>query len=128
MKRIDYIVITDQDLSKIYQCKRCEEKFEKHRNFMQHFYRVHKENKIKCDFCDELFPFRSGLDQHIKIYHSLKAKILKCEKCSTIFYKEISLEIHSWNCGKTNEVKCKICDTICKSPLPHVSQGEKNQM
>ena len=43
-------------------------------------------------------------------------KTLKCEKCSKSFYKKTTLEIHSWNCGKTKDAKCKIYDKVFKSP------------
>ena len=90
LKGIEYIVIKDNDLSKKYQCKRCEKKFKIRHNFTQHFHHVHKEKKIKCELCDKLFPFKNTLIRHMKIDHNSnsegnKEMKFKCEKCDTPF-------------------------------------------
>ena len=117
VRGVDYKIISNVDLRKIYQCTRCNKKFNNSGLINQHFHHVHMEKKIGCDQCDKFFPFRSRLNQHIKRYHAdVSERKLKCEKCSKPFYKKTTLEIHSWNCGKTKEAKCEICDKVFKSP------------
>ena len=64
LKGEEYSIITDNDSSKKYQCKKCEKKFNKVGQINQHIYYVHREKKIKCENCDKQFPFKSLLKYH----------------------------------------------------------------
>ena len=75
MKGREYSVITDDDSSAKYQCKRCEKKYNTRQLILEHHYNIHKEMKFKCEKCDKPFPFKSRWKSHIEKCDYMKKPI-----------------------------------------------------
>ena len=127
------------DKGKTYQCKRCEKRFSKKKNFNKHFSRLHSDTydgitkpvrskakhyqiikteeglKFQCKQCKKVYTFRASLYRHILGTHPENG--YRCERCSELFATSLKLTRHSEICdGKVNEYHaCDICGKVCFS-------------
>ena len=96
-------------------CMKCKELF-----FGKKSYNAHKciqekfeKKKIKCDYCDKLFPKTLQIKQHYKAHHPGLPIILpnvtkyNCDKCHDLFFTKQYLREHK--CQQRYEQECQLC-------------------
>lgn len=98
-----------------FQCLDCDKLYSLsalrlHRN------KVHKQNKVKCNECDQTFSFNSWLEKHILIHHPtseyLKSVSSQCEECKQMFKSADVLDQHQLTCLENPlSFPCKDCSS-----------------
>ena len=126
LKDIEYKIITNENLGKVYQCKKCQKNFSDTGLVLQHIYHIHKERKYKCETCEKLFFFKSRLQDHLKICNDKKRKpkqILKgveyiivagtdlqkmyqCKRCEKQFHSAKNFFQHFHYVHKEKKIRC----------------------
>ena len=105
------------DLDKKFKCDRCGKPFKLKSILLLHSMKCEVNQEQNNQNQSKAEDQREDIKSAKRLKASRKEKKVTCDKCNKSFNKKTILDIHSWNCGKTNEIKCKICDTVFKSPV-----------
>ena len=123
MRDVEYSVIENDNLGKMYQCKRCEKSFNSLHMIYQHILNIHKEKKFRCEHCDKLFSSNSLFNYHKKMYHGQhKGLKSKCEVCDGVYKNPYVLKVHFNQSHRERKFKCEKCNEM----FPFKSSLEKH--
>lgn len=107
-----------------YKCKHCCEKFEKHKELVQHNKSAHElEKPYECVICDKSFRFRTDLRRHELIH--LNQRSFQCELCDRSYNTRSLLNNHK-TCMHTDRTAWKYACPHCELRFPNKSNLDKH--
>lgn len=123
-----------------FHCETCRNSF-KTRDMLVKHQRTHFQGPFTCDVCNIVFKFKSGLDHHQKLKHSLKTVVrtepketlnfsYKCSFCSKLYktlkHLERHEEIHTVNESlECSDASCTTSFKNSKELTKHVNKAHK---
>ena len=122
LKDVEYSVLKDDNLGRMYQCKKCEKSFHSFHMIHQHIFDVHRGKKLRCEHCDKLFSTNSRFAYHKKMYHSNEGLTSKCEICDNTYKNPYVLRVHFNESHRERKFKCEKCNEM----FPFKSSLEKH--
>lgn len=97
-------------------CPHCDKKFSEPYQRNRHVEREHKNKKIKCEKCPQLFQSQQSLQYHDLVKHTSDTPpSFTCDKCPKTFVAQVTLANHiKFKHSDERKFKCSECDSTFK--------------
>ena len=98
----------------LYECEYCAHKTQSIAYLKNHIRFKHDEEGMvhRCDICDQVFAYQSGVEAHKEQLHVKDGIILRCNDCKYITNSKYSLKAHIKNNHTTSFFCRKCCNQI----------------
>ena len=96
-----------------FMCEFCPKSFQTKQSLKAHIGVIHKNEKLKCDECDNDYGTAFALKRHKLSHKSTHDMAMSCIYCEKLFRDQKSLENHTKKCKKTASHKNFPSQKIC---------------
>ncbi|KAK7106557.1 hypothetical protein V1264_017796 [Littorina saxatilis] len=97
------------EITDIYTCPQCDEKFRYIVHFYRHMLSVHNARPYRCKNCGQTFRQAASYKDHRRKHMGKRDRPFMCETCGNTFVRAVDLRRHERSHTNDRAFRCKVC-------------------